>query len=83
MMFPYHQYEVLPTPGNRAGLLYRPVIPVRVVGPTGVQVVLGLVDTGSDVPVLPSFILPLIGAAYTTDESAIFRGVGGQEVAAH
>jgi hypothetical protein len=83
MIFPYRQYEVLPTPGNSAGFLYRPLIPIRVIGPTGVQVVLGLVDTGSDVTVLPSFLLPIIGAAFNAEESAVFRGVGGQEVTAH
>ena len=82
MIFPYRLYEVLPTPENDAGLLYRPVIPVQVVGDlSGHQSILGLVDTGSDVTVLPSFLLPLIGLK-KTHERARFRGAGGQLVTA-
>jgi aspartyl protease len=82
MIFPYHPYEVLPNPGRNEGLLYRPMVPVRVHGPKGTQIILGLVDTGSDVTVLPSFLLPLIGAGTGTLPEAHFRGVGGQVVTA-
>src|SRR5205823_10123717 len=73
----------LPTPGQPAGLLFRPVIPVRVRGPRGSQVVLALVDTGSDVTVLPAFLLERIGAEVDAAAQAQFRGVGGQLVTAH
>lgn len=82
MIFPYHDYHVLPTPGHSAGALSRPMVPIRVIGPRGSQVVLALADTGSDVTVLPSFLLPVIGAEEGPDEHAHFRGVGGQLVTA-
>ncbi len=82
MIFPYHQYEVMPTPARSEGILYRPIVPVRVRGPKGTQVILGLVDTGSDVTALPSFLLSLIGADTTAAPEAHFRGVGGQVVTA-
>ncbi len=81
MTFPYRAYEVLPTPSIPNGILHRPVIPVRVSGPAGDQVILGLVDTGSDVSVLPAFLLDLLGVQ-TSGEQGHFRGVGGQFVTA-
>ena len=81
MIYPYRPYEVQPNPGQSEGILYRPVIPLRVIGPANTQVILGLVDTGSDVTVLPAFLLDLIGAA-PSGETAHFRGVGGQVVTA-
>src|SRR3989338_7597233 len=80
MIFPYRQYEVEPTPGRSEDFIFRPVVPVRVRGPRGAQVILGLVDTGADVTVLPSFLLPLIGADDLDAELAQFSGVGGQKV---
>ena len=82
MIFPYHHYEVRPIPGQNEGLIYRPMVPIHVSGPLGTQIIMGLVDTGSDVTVLPSFLLPLIGAAGIDAPEAEFRGVGGQTVTA-
>lgn len=83
MIFAYRYYEVLPTPGHPQHLIARPVIPVQVIGPAGKVVVMGLLDTGSDVTILPAFVLGLIGGKYASDEQARFRGVGGQVVTAN
>lgn len=80
MIFPYRSYEVIPTPGQRTGVIHRPVIPVRVHGAAGTQVILGLVDTGADVTILPAFVLPLIGAEDIYAPEAHFRGLGNQTV---
>ena len=83
MTFGYREYEVVPTPGQPGSVIYRPVIPVRITGPAGKAVIHGLLDTGSDVTVLPAFVLGLIGAKYDGDEHARFQGVGGQTVKVH
>src|SRR5437879_3642511 len=82
MIFPYRQYIVVPTPGQSSGTIFRPMVPMRVGGAKGTEVIMGLVDTGADVTILPSFLLPLIGADPIDAEPTHFRGVGGQVVTA-
>jgi hypothetical protein len=83
MTFAYKEYEVDPTPSQPESIIYRPVIPIHVTGPHGTEIIEGLVDTGSDVTILPAFVLGLIGAKYQGGEQGRFRGVGAQTVTVH
>jgi hypothetical protein len=80
MRFPYQRYEVNPSPTVPSGVLYRPELPVRVIGQTGSVLLLASADTGSDDTLLPHSVGEAIGALI--DGSAAWRvgGVGGQEI---
>ncbi len=81
MRFPYRPFEVIPTPAQPGvPIIYRPLIPVRVIGSTGDLTLLGLLDTGADETLLPGFIVPHIGVHIDPESRAQFRGVGGQLV---
>lgn len=81
MTFPYRPYETQATQWFPDGIVYRPVIPVRVLGATGDAVVLGLVDTGADETILPDFLGRQLGIDTDARKTATFRGIGGQKVA--
>lgn len=81
MIFPYRAYDVEPTPSRpRTSVIYRPVIPIRLIGLAGDAVVLGLLDTGADETVLPAFLIKQLGIDVKPNRQATFRGVGGQLV---
>jgi len=51
--FPFGQYEVAPSTAEPdLTVVFRPVIPVRVIGPASAAVIYGLLDTGADQTVL-------------------------------
>jgi hypothetical protein len=81
MKFPYRPYSVQPTPGHPDIVtVYRPSIPVRVVGPLGDASLLGLVDTGADATILPAFLIERLGIPVDRGVYSRFRGVGDQVV---
>ncbi len=83
MRFAYRPFEVRPTPAQPGvSVIYRPLIPVRVIGSTGDLALLALLDTGADETLLPGFLVPRIGVEIDPDAQARFRGVGGQLVTA-
>jgi hypothetical protein len=51
----------------------RPIIAARVIGPSGTQLLDGLLDTGSDETVLEEWVAPLVGVDLTR---AIRRDIG-------
>jgi len=75
MKFPYIQATVkIPIPSLGGGHTRpRPIIAARVVGPTGTQLIDGLLDTGSDDTVLEEWVAILIGLDLS---QAIHRDIG-------
>ena len=62
MRFSYRAFEVWPTPARpHVSVIYRPMVPVHVIGPKGESAVLGLVDTGADETLLPAFLIDPLG----------------------
>lgn len=78
MKFPYHRYEVQPTPWFPDGFVYRPMVPLRVVSGLRDTAIVGLVDTGADETVLPDFLVSALGVE--VGRTGTFRGVGGHTV---
>ncbi len=81
MRFPYRAYDVQRSPARPSPTkLYRPVIPIRVVGASADAVLFGLVDTGADETVLPRFLVHQLGIDADPRHASPFRGVGGHVV---
>jgi hypothetical protein len=79
--FPYRPYAVQPTPAQPGvSIVYRPRIPIHVIGSLGNLGLFGLLDTGADETVLPAFLVERIGVEVDPGAEAQFRGVGGQIV---
>lgn len=59
------------------------MIPIQVRGATGSASILGMLDTGADITLLPAELLPLIGSSFDADRSVQINGVGGEPLTAH
>jgi hypothetical protein len=79
MIFPYVRYEIDPTPAIPSGEVYRPRIPIRVIGPEGTVQVFALVDTGADHVFLSAALAEILGIALS-GESETASGAGGQDI---
>ncbi len=62
------------------GVLLRPEVPLRIIGPDGAETLLALVDTGADATVLPKWTQEAIGAAIDETQPSIISGIAGQEL---
>lgn len=80
MKFAYQRYEVEPTAALPEGVLYRPEIPIRVIGPTGDASFLALIDTGADETILPRSIGEAVGVTIDDSHQSDVAGIGGQLV---
>lgn len=54
MRFPYQGYPVRGIGAAYQTLVYRPTVPIRILGPGGEAVAYGLLDTGADDTLLPA-----------------------------
>jgi hypothetical protein len=82
MKFPYQGYPVRSIGTTRLALVYRPVAPIRIIGPTGDVSAYGLLDTGADDTLLPdSFLIPL-GVVIDPKSRATIAGIGGAIITA-
>ena len=81
MKFPYAQCLVDPSPTVPSGILYRPEIPLRVLGAAGAVDLCAQVDPGSDDTLLSLSLGRLIGARIDRAQSWNVEGIGGQAVA--
>ncbi|QDV32267.1 pepsin/retropepsin-like aspartic protease family protein [Tautonia plasticadhaerens] len=77
MRFPYQGYPVRGPDGAHLTLLYRPVIPVRIIGPAGDALAYGLVDTGADDTLIPDRFLGPLGVRVASGGGATIGSVGG------
>lgn len=79
MIFSYVRYELAPTATIPSGEVYRPRIPIKIVGPNCSLQVFGLLDTGADHVFLSASIADQLGIK-STEESEIAHGAGGHDI---
>jgi hypothetical protein len=80
--FPYRRYRARSSTVFHQGIVTRPEILLDVVGPTGTASVLALVDTGSDLTLLPRSVAGRIGVAINDTDHWPVGGFGGQVIEA-
>jgi hypothetical protein len=75
--FPYRSF---PVRGRRSGIVevvYRPIIPFRVIGPAGGEDEAAWVDTGADDTLLPAFLIDRLGVTFAPSDHSIIEGIEG------
>jgi hypothetical protein len=84
MRFPYTAYEVESTPAQpHISVVYRPVIPFRVVGTGGAAVFYGLLDSGADETILPRAMAEFVGAVINPSQTALATSASGEMTVAY
>ena len=84
MTFPYQRYEIERSPAfGDQSILYRPEVPVRVIGLSGDATFLALLDTGADGTLLPLSIASAIGIPVDTHQTSNTAGLAGHLVPVH
>jgi hypothetical protein len=79
MIFSYVRYELDPTATISSGEVYRPRIPVRIIGPKRSLQIFGLLDTGADHVFLSASIAEQLGIEASTRSETAY-GAGGHEI---
>jgi hypothetical protein len=82
MRFPYQGYPVQGIGTTRLALVYRPVVPIRVIGPVGEVSAYGLLETGADDTWLPNSFLAPLGVVIQPRARATIAGIGGGTITA-
>lgn len=79
MRFPYSRYEVRPSPGapDRT-ILFRPVVPVRLIGPAASRDVYALLDTGADESYITKQLAEKLGVIPVSSEMSTIQSAGGE-----
>jgi hypothetical protein len=80
MKFPYRRCYVDPSPTAPSGILYRPEMPLQIIGGAGAVDLCALVDPGSDDTLMPLNLGRKIGAVVDATQSWKMEGIGGQAV---
>jgi predicted aspartyl protease len=80
MLFLYRKYRIRPTPVFPGGVLYRPEVLVRIIGPSGDVFLRGLVDTGADSTILPRSIATSLGVAFCDGDTSRAAGFTGDQL---
>lgn len=79
MRFAYGRYEVEPTPSQPGvTVIYRPVIPIRLIGTTGEAVFYGLLDTGADETPITREMADVLGVAVDETEAHTAASATGE-----
>lgn len=79
MKFRYGRYEVDPTPAQPGvTVVYRPVIPLRLIGQSGGATFYGLLDTGADETLIPAAMAELVGLAVDPAQTSIVLSASGE-----
>ena len=79
MNFSYVRYEFDPTPTIPSGEVYRPRIPIRIIGPERSVQIFGLLDTGADHVFISASLAEMLGLD-PTGEWEVASGAGGHEI---
>jgi predicted aspartyl protease len=82
MRFAYQGYPVSLVGSSRLQVVYRPVIPIRLIGPGGDASAYGLLDTGADDTLLPLRLAAALGVEIKPALRTRIAGIGGIEVSA-
>jgi hypothetical protein len=77
--YPFRPCEVDASPAHNSTRIWRPIVPIRVIGPAGMGRVFGLIDTGADETNLPMEIATRLQIEIDPTEPARFRGVARQQ----
>lgn len=80
MRFPYQTHIVGTSDDGSELLLSRPELDLKLIGPKGSAVFIGLVDTGADQTILPTFIAHRLGIELGPHEGPIATAFGGQRL---
>jgi hypothetical protein len=79
MKFDYKQYEVQSFPGqSNPGIVFRPVLTLRIIGTKSQVSSRSLVDTGADMTVLPKKIASFVGITILSTNPSTALGAGGE-----
>lgn len=81
MKFPYEDYQVDPSLFLPGGVLFRPEVLVRIIGPTGDALLMGLLDTGAAHTVLPWQVAQEIGIVPDESQELPVAGFTGEQLA--
>jgi hypothetical protein len=77
MRFAYQGYPVSGVGSSRLQIVYRPVIPIRLIGPGGQASGYGLLDTGADDTLLPLRLAAVLGVEIKPAMKTRIAGIGG------
>jgi len=80
MRFPYQAYPVRGVGAAHVAVVYRPTVPIRVIGPAGDGLAYGLVDTGADETLLPDRFLGPLGVDTRPGDHATIVAIDGGAV---
>jgi hypothetical protein len=59
-------------------MVYRPMVPIRVIGPGGSYELLGLADSGADDVLLPEFLIERLGITIEPSDRIVISGITGE-----
>ena len=78
MKFPYRRALA----SSPAGLtyIYRPLVPLLIIGPQGSDLLLAVADTGSDDILLPRALLPHLGVTVDDSRAATLTSITGHQL---
>jgi predicted aspartyl protease len=82
--FPYSRYEVRPSPGAPGRTtIYRPVIPVRFIGPQASRDFYALLDTGADESYITESLAEKLGVIPLSQERSSIQSASGELTAVY
>jgi hypothetical protein len=79
MIFPFVCYDIDPTPTIPSGIIRRPEIRVRIIGPNGSVQISGLLDTGADNVFISASVATALGIEMHGDVERAW-GAGSHEL---
>lgn len=80
MRFAYQEYEVEASATLPGGVLYRPEVPLDVIGTSRSRGTLALLDTGADETVIPVSFVPRLGIRLEASATGRARSAGGHDL---